>query len=155
MTFLIRGLDPKPFVPLFDLSSEALAARGAQRTTADQSDAYPCRVALRRVAKGEELLLLHHVHLPVESSPYRSGGPIFVSRSATQGTFEDELPPMLRDRLVSLRAYDERAFMIDAEVAEGLAVETTLRRFLNNPAVAQVDIHFARRGCFAARARRL
>jgi hypothetical protein len=153
--FLIRGLDPKPFVPLFDLSSEALAAKGVQRTRADQSDAYPCRVALERVHEGEELLLLHHVHLPVESSPYRSGGPIFVSRSATQGTFEDELPPILRDRLLSLRAYDERAFMIDAEVAEGPSVETILNAFLRNPAVAQVDIHFARRGCFAARARRL
>jgi hypothetical protein len=152
MRFQIQGLDPKLFAPLFQLADGELAAMGAQRVWADKADAYPCRVSLRRVEEGDELLLINHVHQPVATSPYRANGPIFVGRSAEPARFEDELPPMLRDRLVSLRAYDERAFIVEAEVAEGPETEATLRRFLATPGVAAVDIHFARRGCFAARA---
>jgi hypothetical protein len=151
MSFLIRGLDPTPFAPLFDIGEDALAAIGAQRVRADQADAYPCRVALRRVNEGEELLHLNHVHQPVATSPYRASGPIFVGRSSAPALYDDILPPMLQDRLVSLRAYDDSAFIVDADVAEGGDVEATIRRFLDKPAVAAVDVHFARRGCFAAR----
>jgi hypothetical protein len=152
MSFIVRGLDPQPFRPLFALSDDALAAHGARRVRADQDDAYPCRVSLRRVGEGEELLLLNHVHQDRASSPYRASGPIFVGRSAqAPALFEGCLPPMLRDRLLSLRAYDASAFILDAEVAEGPAVEEAIRRFLADPAVAVVDLHFARRGCFAAR----
>lgn len=152
MRFQIQGLDPRPFAPLFKLPDDQLSAMGAHRVRADMSDAYPCRVSLRRVEEGEELLLVNHVHQPVPTSPYRASGPIFVGRSSEPARFKDELPPMLRDRLVSLRAYDERAFIVDADVAEGGATEATLKRFLETPGVAVVDIHFARRGCFAARA---
>jgi hypothetical protein len=155
MSFIVRGLDPKPFRPLFDLSEDGLAAHGARRVRADQADAYPCRVSLRRVEEGEELLLLNHVHQGRASSPYRASGPIFVGRSAeAPAVFEGETPPMLRDRLLSLRAYDAQAFIVEAEVAEGPAVEDTIRRFLARPGVAVIDLHFARRGCFAARVER-
>jgi hypothetical protein len=61
---------------------------------------------------------------------------------------------MLRDRLLSLRAYDSRAFIVDAEVAEGGEVVRLIERFFADPAVAHIDAHFARRGCFAARIER-
>jgi len=64
------------------------------------------------------------------------------------------LPPMLRDRLLSLRAYDAHAFIVDAEVAEGGVVLQVIERFFANPQVAHIDAHFARRGCFAARIER-
>ena len=154
MSFQVRGIDPQPFQPLFHLSDEDLAARGIIRIRADEPDAYPCRVALERVREGEELLLVHYMHQPNPTSPYRAAGPIFVSRSAMTGTYRNELPPMLRDRLLSLRAYDANAFIVDAEVGEGDEVVRLIERFLADPKVAHVDAHFARRGCFAARIER-
>jgi len=154
MTFQIRGLDAEPFAKLFQLDEAALDSLGAKRVVADASDMYPCRVALKRVEEGEELLLLNHAHQTNPGSPYRSAGPIFVSRSATTGSYRGELPPMLRDRLLSLRAYDAKAFIVDAEVAEGSAVVRLIERFFADPAVTHIDAHFARRGCFAARIER-
>jgi hypothetical protein len=151
MSFQIRGIDPAPFGPLFDLGPEALLALGARRVTADAPDAYPCRVSLERAPQGAELLLVHHAHQTVATSPYRAAGPIFVGRSAAPGVYRDELPPILRDRLLSLRAYDGDGLMVDAEVAENLEVLDLIRRFLHDPAVAYVHAHFARRGCFAGR----
>ncbi|HZW48398.1 MAG TPA: DUF1203 domain-containing protein [Microvirga sp.] len=154
MTFQMRGLEAAAFAPLFELSDRDLEAIGARRVYADEADAYPCRISLTRVPVGEELLLLNHVHQPTASSPYRASGPIFVSRSATTGHYRGELAPMLKDRLLSLRAYDAAALIVDADVAEGDAVLAVIERFLADPQVAHVDAHFARRGCFAARIER-
>jgi len=154
MSFQIRGLEAEPFAPLFELDEADLRVIGAQRVHADEPDAYPCRVSLTRVAVGEELLLLNHAHQTTATSPYRAAGPIFVSRSAETGAYRDELPPMLRDRLLSLRAYDAKAFIVDAEVAEGDDVLRVIERFFADPQVAHIDAHFARRGCFAARIER-
>ena len=46
MAFRIRGLDPAPFQPLFDLDDAALAGQGAVRVVADCSPGYPCRIGL-------------------------------------------------------------------------------------------------------------
>jgi Protein of unknown function (DUF1203) len=153
MSFRIRGLDVAAFAPLFSLNDHELEAIGARRVRADEADAYPCRVSLKRAAIGEELLLLNHAHQPNPASPYRASGPIFVGRSET-GSYHGELAPILRDRLLSLRAYDDEALIVDAEVGEGEQVRALIERFLSNPRVAHVDAHFARRGCFAARIER-
>lgn len=156
MSFSVTGLDPAPFEPLFALDEAELSAHGATRLAADQADAYPCRVGLRRVEAGEDLLLVHHVHQPVATSPYRASGPIFVGRASRErARCEGELPPMLRDRMLSLRAYDSRAFIVDAEVGEGAGALAILRRFLANPEVESVHAHFAKRGCYAALIERL
>lgn len=156
MSFQVRGIDPQPFQPLFSLSDEDLAAKGVIRVVADEPDAYPCRVALERVRAGEELLLVHYTHQPNPASPYRAGGPIFVSRGAAESAhYRGELPPSFRDRLLSLRAYDSNALIVDAEVADGdREVLAVIERFLTRPDVAHVDAHFARRGCFAGRIER-
>ncbi len=154
MSFRVRGLDAQDFMPLFSLSEDGLAAIGARRIEADEADAYPCRVSLKRAEKGEELLLINHVHQPTPTSPYRASGPIFVSRSAETGFYRDELPPILRNRLLSLRAYDAEALIVDAEVGEGEEVLRLIERFFADPQVAHIDAHFARRGCFGARIER-
>jgi hypothetical protein len=154
MTFLVRGLDAGLFAPLFLLDDEVLRARGVQRIHADEADAYPCRVSLTRVGQGTELLLLNHGHHTAPRSPYQASGPIYVSRSARTATYRGELPPMLRDRLLSLRAYDVDGFMVDADVAEGREVPNLIERLLSRREVVHVDAHFARRGCFAARIQR-
>ncbi|SCZ11503.1 DUF1203 domain-containing protein [Microvirga guangxiensis] len=154
MTFQMRGLEAAAFAPFFQLSDRDLEAIGGQRVYADEADAYPCRISLTRAPVGEELLLISHVHLPKASSPYRASGPIFVSRSAATGHYRGELAPILKDRLLSLRAYDGAAMIVDAEVAEGDDVLDVIGRFLSNRRVAHVDAHFARRGCFGARIER-
>lgn len=154
MTFQMRGLDTEFFAPLFKLDDKGLEAIGAQRVYADDADAYPCRISLTRVPVGAELLLLNHVHQSTASSPYRASGPIFVSRSAATGHYRGELAPILKDRLLSLRAYDAAALIVDAEVAEGEDVLRVIERFLADPQVVHVDAHFARRGCFAVRIER-
>jgi hypothetical protein len=154
MSFHVRGLEPEAFTPLFQLSDARLASLGAQRVYADEPDAYPCRVSLKRAEEGEELLLLNHVHQPMPSSPYRASGPIFVSRSASAGFYRGELPPILKDRLLSLRAYDREALIVDAEVADGDEVVRLIERFFADPRVKHIDAHFAQRGCFGARIER-
>ncbi|MGO4705826.1 DUF1203 domain-containing protein [Microvirga sp. 2MCAF38] len=155
MSFQIRGLDPQNFEHLFALSDEELAKLGGRRVFADQPNAFPCRISLKRVDPGQELLLINHVHQPTPTSPYRASGPIFVSRSAESGVYRDELPPILKDRIVSLRAYDSAAFIVDAAVSESADAKPVIERFFGNPEVAHIDAHFAGRGCFAARIERL
>jgi hypothetical protein len=154
MPFQIRGLEADAFSHLFSLDQQGLAAIGAQRVLADEPDAYPCRVSLTRVAVGQELLLLNHIHQPTATSPYRASGPIFVSRAGATGAYRNELAPIMKDRLLSLRAYDADALIVDAEVGENEQILDLIERFFANPEVAHIDAHFARRGCFAARIER-
>jgi hypothetical protein len=154
MPFQIRGLKADAFSHLFSLDERELAAIGAQRLHADEADAYPCRVSLTRVAVGQELLLLNHVHQSTATSPYRASGPIFVSRAGAAGAYRNELAPIMKDRLLSLRAYDADALIVDAEVGENRQVLDLIERFFSNPDVMHIDAHFARRGCFAARIER-
>ena len=153
MTFQISGLNPQQFSHLFLLDDKELAARGIDRHIADEAPAYPCRVSMEDAEIGEELLLLNFVHLKTASA-YQANGPIFVSRKAKETrVFIDQLPPMLSHahRLFSVRAFDSTDRMIDAEVASGVQLQALLENFLHNPKVGYLQVHFARRGCFAAR----
>lgn len=94
MSFVIRGLSPEEFRPLFGLSDDALAARGARRVTAHAKPGFPCRVTLEDAEPGETLLLLNHESHSAPT-PYRSSYAIFVRESAqTAGLFVDKLPPV-------------------------------------------------------------
>jgi hypothetical protein len=147
----VRGLAPATFAPWFALSDEELAARRAARVIADQPHAFPCRVSLADAAPGEELLLLPYAHLPVES-PYRGEGPIYVRRAA-QAAFDavDVIPDALARRLLSVRAYDQRGWMVDADVAPGSELAALAARLLARAEVAYLHVHHARHGCFACR----
>lgn len=106
---------------------------------------------------GEELILLNFEHQPVASSPYRAKGPIFVRAAAAESArFVDELPEdYVRGSFLSLRAYDSRAFIVDADVVQGEAIRPAVERLLARPDAAYIHAHFAGRGCFAARIDRL
>ncbi len=68
----------------------------------------------------------------------------------------NELPDgYVRGSFLSLRAYDERAFIVDAEVAKGDDIRPAIERLLARPDTAYLHAHFAGRGCFAARIDRL
>lgn len=153
MSFVIRGLSPDPFRPLFALDDAALAARNIRRVVADSDRGFPCRVTLHDARQGEILLLLPYLHHDV-SGPYRSSGPIFVREAAMKGAaagFRDELPPSFPRRLLSLRAYDAEGVMLDAEVVEGVDAALHLQRLLDTASVAYLHVHNARRGCYACR----
>ncbi|MBI1329587.1 MAG: DUF1203 domain-containing protein [Alphaproteobacteria bacterium] len=150
MTFRFQGLPSERFAPLMALSDAALAGQGIRRVVADEKPGFPCRVSLADAEPGERLLLLNFEHQPVDS-PYRASGPIFVREAAVAAFKGTEVPEQLRCRLLSLRAYDAEGMIVDADVTEGTAIETLLERLFADPAVDYVHVHFARRGCFAAR----
>lgn len=151
MNYRVAGLDPEPFAPFFTMDEDELRALGATRLIAVRAGSYPCRVSLKRADKGEELILINHEHHAAPHSPYRARGPIFVSRGATEKReYIGELPPMMRDVMLSLRAYDSRGFLVEAEICEGPYADIALRRMLSGERIAYVQAHFARQGCFAA-----
>ena len=153
MHFRITGLDPKRFAPLFDLSADELARRRIVRRVADSMPGFPCRISLADAEPGSEVLLLNYEHLPVES-PYRASHAIYVSANATPFEGVDIVPPALRSRLLSLRAFDANGMMVDADIVEGREAEGLIERLLGHRDVDYVHAHFARRGCFAARIER-
>jgi hypothetical protein len=149
MSFVIQGLDPAPFLPLFALSDNELATRDIRRQIADEQPGYPCRISLDDAAVGETVLLVPFRHHDA-ASPYRAEGPVFVRRAA-QARFVDEIPPFLVSRLLSVRAYDAQAMLVTADVVPGVEARALVERQLAEPTVAYIHIHFARPGCFACR----
>jgi hypothetical protein len=151
----LAGLDPAPFEPLFALTDDALHRLGVVRRTADSDPGFPCRVSLEDAPVGAELLLLPYEHHPARS-PYRASGPIFVRRDAKPSDLAPgEVPPYVTRRLMSLRAYDASAMMIDAAVCDGAEVAAVLDRLFAEGAVDYVHLHNAKRGCFSCVASRV
>ena len=153
MSFRITGLSPDTFRPLFDLSDDALAQIGARRIFADEPR-LPCRVSVAHAELGEEVLLLNYAHQPA-NTPYRASHAIFV-RKAADRAFDavDSVPEAITSRLVSVRAFDAEHMMIAADVGEGEATRGLIESFLADPKASYLQLHYARRGCYAARAER-
>ncbi|CAN5659716.1 DUF1203 domain-containing protein [soil metagenome] len=149
--FVLRGLDPAPFAPLFALDDAALAARDARRVIATNKPGFPCRVSLEDAEPGETLILANFEHLPVDS-PFRSRHAVYVrAGTGDPAEYRDALPEQFRTRTLSLRAFDNGGMMIDADLADGREAETTIMRMLADTNVAYLHAHFAKPGCFAAR----
>ncbi len=154
MTYTIDGLDPVAFARLFGLEEPELHARGIRRYRADTHPGFPCRVTLEDAQPGEPLLLLSHESRGGDT-PYRARHAIFVREGATAAArFAGEVPPVMRERRLSLRGFDTEGMMVDALLTEPGEADAGLRRLFGNPIIVEVDAHNAVRGCFAARARR-
>ena len=154
MTYKISGLDPSQFAHLIGLGDEELALYGAARMIANGQPSFPCRVQLDDAKAGEPLLLVNHVSHE-GNNPYRASHAIFVSETATKAaTYEDEIPPALDRRILSLRAFDANGMMAEATLAQPGEADPAIRRLLANEAVDHIDAHNAIRGCFAARIER-
>jgi hypothetical protein len=63
----------------------------------------------------------------------------------------DEVPEVMRTRLLSLRAYDAEGMMLDADVVDGKEIESVIARFFATPHVAYIHAHNAKRGCYSGR----
>lgn len=154
MSFRITGLDPEPFRPLFGLSGAALALHGARRCVVDAKPGFPDRVELRDLEPGETALLLNHLHQPADT-PFRASHAIFVREGAeTAYDGVDTIPEPLRLRPLSLRAFDAEGMMVDADLVDGAEAERAITRLLAAPRAAYLQVHYARRGCYAARIER-
>jgi hypothetical protein len=151
MSFQVSGLSGAQFAPLFGLSDAELSQRDIVRHTADTSTGFPCRVSLVDAAPGETLLLLNFEHLAV-ASPYRSRHAIYVREYAQDARVPPGVvPEVLGRRLLSVRAFDGRGMMLDADVVDGSAVVSVFERMLGVSRVGYLHVHNAKPGCFAAR----
>ena len=149
--FRISALPQGEFEELFSLTDEALSTRGVKRYVANMKPGFPCRVSLEDAEPGERVILVPFCHQPA-SSPYRASGPIFVREGAVTAVVPpDTVPPVLRSRLLSIRAYDDNGLMVEADVVDGGDIESCLRRTFEHASVAYAHIHFARPGCYACR----
>jgi len=154
MDFQISALPVEPFAPLFGRSDSELADAGVVRMRVTEHPAAPCRVSLLDAAIGETVLLLHYEHQPARS-PYRASHAIFVREGAERALLEpNAIPDVLRRRLISARAFDDAGMMTDADVADGHELEALIRRLLGRNDTDYVQLHYAKRGCYAARVER-
>jgi hypothetical protein len=151
MNYRVSGLSPEPFRHLYGLSDVELAELGVRRYVADKSPGFPDRVEMRDVAIGERVLLLNHVCQPAHT-PYRATHAIFV-REGALATYEsvNQVPEVMKARVLSLRAYDADDMMVDADLAEGDGVVALIERLLANPKVDYIHAHNAKRGCYSGR----
>jgi len=151
MSFVVSALPAEPFAPLFALSDEDLAARGAMRRTVDSKPGFPCRVTLEDAEPGETVLLLNYEHQPADT-PFRASHAIYVREGRPAADLaKDEVPTLFRHRVMSLRAFSAEGMMLAAEVAAGAEMEPAVERLLAKPNVAYLHAHYAGMGCYAAR----
>jgi hypothetical protein len=120
----------------------------------DQQPGFPDRIELRDLDVGETAILLNYVHQPAHS-PYRASHAIYVGERSGR-TFDaiDEIPPALLSRPLSLRAFDAADLLTDAVLVDGSAAAPAITRLLQDARNAYVHVHYARAGCYAARAER-
>ena len=150
MSFVITGLAADEFEPLFGLSDEALAERGVIRKTADAKPGFPCRITLEDAEPGETVLLLHHESHKAET-PYRSSYAIYVRENATGPvTFRDTLPPVFKNRPISLRIFNKDGHLIGADMGLNEELNNKIEAAFGNPEAAYIHAHNSMHGCFAA-----
>lgn len=115
--------------------------------------AYPCRHCLDLVADGDDVLL-GAFKLVRPLGYYGSSSPIFVHADGCP-RYEptDEMPWFIRERPVSVRAYDADDQMVYdvSDVAVGNDVEPLVERCLADGRTRYANIHTARFGCFLCR----
>jgi hypothetical protein len=154
MSFQIHALSPAQFEPLFALSDGELAKVRATRMTADAKPGCPCRVSLAEAEIGETVILVNFEHQSADS-PYQATHAIFVRENAEQAFPElGTVPEVLETRLISIRAFDDKHYMVDADVVDGSRLSESIPAMLQDPRVAYLHLHNAKRGCFAARVTR-
>ena len=151
MNYRIEGIDANAFSHLFNLTDDQLAGANAIRCIADAENAFPCRVSLLDAAIGESLLLINYQHQAANNA-YQSRHAIYVNEKATtSAVFENEIPEQMKRRLLSIRAFDQADMMLDADVVDGVDAASTIQQFFNSAHATYLHIHYAKRGCFAAR----
>jgi len=86
--------------------------------------------------------------------PFRAAHAIYVRQHAARFDAVDTVPAALRRRVLSLRGFDARGYLVDADLASGDGIEGKIEALLADPLIHHVDAHYAKPGCFAARIER-
>ncbi len=103
---------------------------------------------------GESVILFNYEHQP-EDSPYKASHAVFIRENAEQARLAvNEVPEVIRSRIMSLRYFDKNHMMIDAEVVSGDAVASELSKAFERDEIAYVHLHNAKPGCFAGSVKR-
>ena len=154
MNFRIHGLRREAFAHLIGQAPDELRRSGAERIQV-ASPGYPDRITLDDVPEGETVLLLNHLHQPART-PFQASHAIFVREYGGE-TFDEvnAVPPALARRLIALRAFNARDYMIEADIAAGKELPALIERLFANPAAAYLHAHYAKWGCYAARVDRV
>jgi len=153
MSYVVRGLDPAPYLPLFGMSDEELKELGIVRMPVTDPT-FPCRVSLTDRDVGESVLLLNHVSHDV-ANPYRATHAIFVTEAYQDAAeYVDEVPPVFEKRALSLRGFDRDGMMADAVLTQPGEADAGIRKLFENPAIETIHAHNATRGCFSAKIER-
>ena len=154
MPFQVKALPAASFERFYGKSDAELAAQGVQVQIADEQPSFPCRVTLRDAPVGTRMLLLNFEHQPAPT-PYRSAHAVYVEDGAREHRpAVGEVPDSLRIRFLSVRAFDKEGMMVDADVTPGTEAAAVFDRMLAAPEVAYLQVHNAKRGCYAARVER-
>jgi len=123
----VKALDHNLFAKYFAMSSAELESCGAYLFVADKNPFYPCRVSLQDAKIGETVLAIRYEHHPVKG-PYGSTGPIFIRKGVkTVRPETNEVPAMLRHRLLSVRGYNSESLMIEGDAVAGEELETVVK----------------------------
>jgi hypothetical protein len=143
--FRLRPIDPVVADELRDAWADSCVY------VADEKPGFPCRQCLCDAEIGDELLLVSYDPFTCDS-PYRSASPIFLHRQPCSPPPDlHELPQQLTVRQLSVRAFDERALMIDAAIVQGDQLADMLNGMFDHEACDHVHVHNATRGCWAVR----
>ena len=154
MDFQISALNIEQFSHLFGQDRESLAKQGVRRMVADNSPGFPCRISLQDADVGENVLLMNYEHQPAPT-PFRSSHAIFVRELANQAKPDkNEVPRMFRHRLLSVRAFDTKGMMIDADVIDGEHLESLIERMLAKDSIDYLHVHNAKLGCYVGLVKR-
>jgi Protein of unknown function (DUF1203) len=153
--FRIVGLPLAQFRALFSLDENELARKGARRLEVDAKPGFPCRVSLQDAEIGERIILVPFVHHDVES-PYRASGPIFVRDAAKQIELAPgEIPDVVSSRVISIRAYNDKAMMMNAAVTPGKDLKSQIEKFFGDAKISYLHLHNAGAGCYSCRVERV
>jgi len=108
-------------------------------------------VSLADAELGEDVLLVHYEHQSAET-PFRASHAVYVRPDADEAKPElNEVPALLRSRILSLRGFDEAGMMVHADLADGQELESAIEQVFAVPEVAYIHLHYAKPGCYAAR----
>jgi hypothetical protein len=155
MSFVIQGLDPHLFGSLSNQKQATFNGAPVEHHVVTESPGAPCRISLDDAKIGETVLLVSYAHHQA-NSPYAQSGPIFVTQGGVErARYEDQIPPALARRTLSLRAYDADGSMVDAAIVEGRVAKEAIEAMFEDQAIVKIDAHNATRGCFAAHITRL
>ena len=137
------------------MNENELSAKGARRMTVDAKPGFPCRIGLADAEIGETVILLPFVHHDVDSA-YRASGPIFVREDAEEAQLEPgEIPDLVLNRTMSVRAYDNNSMMIDGSVITGPEIRAHIEKMFTNPKIAYLHLHNAGAGCYSCKVERV